>query len=264
MVNLLLRNFYYKIFACHKYGHGIHSPYVYNFVINVLNNKNIEFKNITNLIKTAVLSETSSFNSSVFNKNSRFKTNLEKIPIKKFLRDTALPLKYGYLLNNIIRYYNINDAIELGTGLGISSFYMLFNNNNLFLHTVEGNKDLAELSYSVLYGNGFNNFKIYNCSFNDALDIILPNVHNKDKLLFFIDGDHKGEQLKHYTFRILNETSSNNLFIVIDDIRWSKDMYKAWKELVKSAQINLSLDLGRIGILIRKPEILRQHFMIRY
>lgn len=264
MVNLLLRNVYYKIFARHKYGHGIHSPFVYDFIVNVLNKKNHEFRSISNLIKKAVICEGFSFTASEHNRNSKFISNIEKIPLKKFLKKTALPTKYGYILNQIIKHFNISDAIELGTGLGISSFYMLYCNDNVFLHTVEGNKELAELSYKVLYGNGFNNFKVYNYSFNEALDIIMPIIKHKDKLLFFIDGDHKGNQLKYYTFKILNETNSNYLFIVIDDIRWSSDMYKSWKELVKSDKVNLSIDLGRLGILIKKPDILKQHFMIRY
>ncbi|NJK85881.1 MAG: hypothetical protein HC906_07845 [Bacteroidales bacterium] len=38
-VNLIFQYLYYKLFARHRKGHGIHSPFVFDFVIHVLNGK---------------------------------------------------------------------------------------------------------------------------------------------------------------------------------------------------------------------------------
>jgi len=262
MVNILFRNFYYKIFACHKYGHGIHSPFVYDFVRNVLNSENLDFNDL-NSIKSSILNDYSFINSSIYNTNSKLSLNSKKISVKKFLNYASLPKKYGCLLNKIVKYYNICYVVELGTGLGISSYYILYENKNTILYTIEGNNEMAKISYEVLYGNGFKNFKLYNCSFKEGLDLILPIVKDKNKVLFFIDGDHRGENLKNYIDIMLNNIG-NEIFIVVDDIRWSVDMYRAWKEIIKDNRIKISIDIGRMGILLKKDQIYKQHFMIRF
>jgi len=263
MVNILLRNFYYKLFAKHKYGHGIHSPFVYDFIKNILNNDKIKFEDL-NLIKACILKEVSYIQRSEYNKNSKALFKSKKISVKRFLKYSSLNEKYGSLLNKMVKYYNISCVIELGTGLGISAYYFLYKNDNLFLHTIEGNNELAKISYELLYGNGFKNFKVYNCNFKEGLDLILYEIQDKEKLLFFIDGDHIGKHLQYYIEKILSNLKKDECYIVIDDIRWSTDMYNAWKDITKNSNINLSIDLGRMGILIKKPQFLKQYFMIRY
>ena len=53
------------------------------------------------------------------------------------------------------------------------------------------------------------------------------------------------------------------MIIILDDIRWSPDMYQAWQVLAKDPRWQISIDLNRMGLLIKNPDILHhQEYLI--
>jgi hypothetical protein len=56
----------------------------------------------------------------------------------------------------------------------------------------------------------------------------------------------------------------DSTIILIDDIRWSKDMFDAWNKIIKMEQYHLSLDLFKFGIILKKHSKEKEHFIIRY
>jgi predicted O-methyltransferase YrrM len=52
--------------------------------------------------------------------------------------------------------------------------------------------------------------------------------------------------------------------IIFDDIYWSKDMTKAWREICQAKEVNISMDLFIAGIVMKRPEQKKQHFILKY
>ena len=52
--------------------------------------------------------------------------------------------------------------------------------------------------------------------------------------------------------------------IIIDDIRWSKDMYLAWKQIIDDKRFNLTMDLFQLGIIAKMQGKEKEHFIVKY
>ncbi|MDA9206991.1 class I SAM-dependent methyltransferase, partial [Crocinitomicaceae bacterium] len=57
-------------------------------------------------------------------------------------------------------------------------------------------------------------------------------------------------------------THDQTIFI-LDDIRWSKSMLDSWNNLIKSDAFNLSMDFFRMGVLIKRPQQVKEHFILK-
>ena len=65
--------------------------------------------------------------------------------------------------------------------------------------------------------------------------------------LAFLDGQHEGDALRHYTQRLTALVGHGGV-IVLDDIYWSRDMNATWRSLVDDGPFNATVDLGELGI----------------
>jgi hypothetical protein len=70
-----------------------------------------------------------------------------------------------------------------------------------------------------------------------------------------IDGDHRGSALKNY-FNMIKPNLSKDAIVMVDDIRWSAEMYDAWKELIKDQTVTCSLDYFSFGLLFFRTDFL--------
>lgn len=61
----------------------------------------------------------------------------------------------------------------------------------------------------------------------------------------------------------LEDITHKNTIFVLDDIRWSDNMFEAWNELRNMATYHLSMDLFRMGILVPRPGQVKEHFTIK-
>lgn len=58
--------------------------------------------------------------------------------------------------------------------------------------------------------------------------------------------------------------STENAFIVFDDIHWSEEMEEAWEIIRQDERINLSMDLFRLGIISKRSGQRKQHFIVKF
>jgi predicted O-methyltransferase YrrM len=148
----------------------------------------------------------------------------------------------------------------LGTSLGVSTLY--FDTNLSKVDTIDineiGKKIISE--YSAV-----NNFNLSNLTFHIGdFESKIPEYLEENKMvdIVFIDGDHTYESTIKNT-EILIPYLSENSCIVLDDIRWNNEMYKAWEELKTNFNFNYTLDFGRIGILMKtNNHAPKQHFIL--
>jgi predicted O-methyltransferase YrrM len=126
---------------------------------------------------------------------------------------------------------------------------------------VEGCPEIAGIAEKNITKLCIKNTELITGSFMEILPSLLRQINQN--LLVFIDGDHRGDHLMNYVELILPFTNENSV-IVMDDIRWSESMEKAWEEIIKRKEISVSIDLFRMGIIFMKKNMYKQHYVIRF
>lgn len=241
----------------------VHSPFVYEFIENILSGKinpsdkkNIrlflnELENNPTLIETFNLGALSHFNYS------------QKKSIAQIYNQTGFSKKYSRLLFHYVRHFQPQNILELGTGLGVSTFFMAQAQSQGNILSVEGNFDLYQITKANFQKFKMNNVKFLHLNFDDFfahLDTHLPTPIQ----MIFIDGNHQYKSTIRY-FKILKNYCTDSCVFIFDDIRWSKEMSSAWQEISSDKDINVSIDLYKIGMAFIKKEIkVKQHFVLRY
>jgi len=139
--------------------------------------------------------------------------------------------------------------------------YMGMAYDHCIIFSIEGCPTISELANLNIKRLGLKNTEIHTGPFKEILPFLLKKIQHP--LLVFIDGDHSGEHLIQYYETILPFADENTL-IVLDDIRWSECMEKAWKAIIIREEISISIDLFRMGILFLKKNIRKHHLLIKF
>lgn len=250
----------YLIMSRHWRGHGVHSPFVYDFVRNVLFDRTIYpeydfFKTIISSLKDSSKSiqvDDLGDDSLKFNRKNRKVSDLSKI--------SSISPKFGELLFRIASYYKPETIIELGTSIGVSSIYLSKGNPQAKILTVEGNKGLCDFAASLFHKNNLKKITILHADFDRIVES-LPEGFSSPELVF-IDGNHTYESTFRY-YKFFKERMMEGI-LIIDDINWSAGMCKVWKDIVNQNDEFVTIDLFRLGIIIIRKSITAGNYIVRF
>ncbi|MNJ86215.1 hypothetical protein D3C87_37040 [compost metagenome] len=165
---------------------------------------------------------------------------------------------YGEILWKISKYYKPALMLELGTSIGLGAIHLKAGNPGGHLITVEGCDAILSKALKQFDDWDLSGITTICSPFDDFVK--LPALGKYD--LVFLDGNHTREATLKYIESLFAHTHSNTAFI-LDDIRWSEDMWDCWKYLASDPRFHVSVDLGRMGILWRREEQTKEHFTIR-
>jgi predicted O-methyltransferase YrrM len=244
-----------------KSKYRIHSPFVFQFIGNILESKD---NSVFSINKKIIKYYSKNINtvSIVENAGSGSKTlGTKAVEIQEYIKKVGLPEKYGKVLANISKFYACKNIIELGTSLGISTTY-LASNTKSEIYTIEANPSIYKMSKEALTSMEITHVHCINGYFDEELPKLLQDLQNVS--LVFIDGDHNKEATLRYFNMCLHHIDEASI-LVFDDIYWSEEMKEAWEEIKKHEKVRLSIDLFRMGIVFfRKEQFVKEDFVLWY
>jgi predicted O-methyltransferase YrrM len=252
----------YYLAASNGKGHGIHSPFVFDFITNVLNDKKkyecylaIEQRRKILLTDPAVIEvEDFGAGSAVIKTSSRVVKNIAASSLK--------PKKFSQLLFRIVNYYKPKTILELGTSFGITSAYLASGNSDAKLHTCEGAKNIAAIAKQTFNDLSLTNINLIEGDFAKTFPHLLSQLQHID--LAFVDGNHRKAPTLDYFNQLLG-VSHQSTILIFDDIHWSPEMEEAWAQIQQHPDVTLTIDLFFIGIVYVNTAIkVKQHFTIRF
>jgi len=77
-----------------------------------------------------------------------------------------------------------------------------------------------------------------------------------------VDANHTYQATKRYVDYLLPRMNEKGI-IVLDDIHYSEQMERAWKELKADNRVTTSMDLYHVGLLFVDNHYLKRHYRIR-
>lgn len=235
----------------------IHSPFVYQFYLNVLERK------------TNVAIDRINAGRSLMANSKDFIYQLDLGTGKSHQRKlsdlesrVAVRPKYGEVLFRLANYLKPKTVVELGTSVGISSGYLALGSDSSKVITLEGSEQLivqAQLFHQRLNAN---NVVYLEGNINNTLPDLLADLKQVD--LAFIDSNHNKQATLNFFESFLPYVHSNSV-LVFDDIYWSAEMTEAWEDIKKHPAVKLTLDIYQFGIVFfRKENVERESFTLRY
>ena len=142
-LQLAVKYFKHWITASNGKGHGMHSPFVFEFITKVLNDKTVypEYERVEAL-RNQLLDDHAILDIEDFGAGSMIDKK-KKRSISSIAKNAAKPRKFGELLFRMIRYYQPVTILELGTSLGITTSYLSLAKPEARLITMEGSKKMT-------------------------------------------------------------------------------------------------------------------------
>lgn len=259
---IALKYLRYYIGGSNGRGHGIHSPFVFEFVTKVLNDQQAYPAYATVESLRSVLKKDERVLPVLdLGAGSGKKTSGER-KVADIARHAAKPKKLGQLLYRMVQYYQPSSIIELGTSLGITTAYLAKAHPNGSLTTIEGSPVIAETAAANFRNLGLDKIQLVTGNFDDRLPEVLATVPSVD--FAFVDGNHRQEPTYRYFLQLLEKVKPDSI-LVFDDIHWSREMEAAWQQIREHPAVRCTIDLFFIGIVLFRQEFHeKQHFTIRY
>jgi len=261
-IRLGIKYIQYYLRALNGKGHGVHSPFVFAFIKNVLNDKknHHSFEKIESARKK-LLNDNSIIEVKDFGAGSAVIKSNNRV-VKKIAASSLKSKKIARLIFRMVKYYKPSTILELGTSFGITTSYLASAVQNVPVYTIEGAPSIAAIAENTFRQLDINNVRLVHGSFDDTLHSLLKEI--KLVSLVFIDGNHRKEATVQY-FDQLIQYSDESTILVFDDIHWSREMEEAWKAIRENPAVTLTIDLFFAGIVFFKKDFkVKQHFSIRF
>jgi predicted O-methyltransferase YrrM len=257
----------YYLSASNGKGHGVHSPFVYDFIRNVLNDRRhyASWEQIE-LLRAKLVRDETLLEVEDMGAGSSVAGAGRQRRVGEIARHAAKPARLGRLLFRIARYYRCQRMVELGTSLGLSTAYLARGAkegaSGVRVWTIEGAAAVAAMAARNFQELDLVDVELVVGNFDEKLNGILDQAGTVD--LAFIDGNHRLEPTLRYFHSLMQRCAAGSI-LIFDDIHWSEEMDEAWETIQRDPRVYMTIDLFFIGLVVLRDEFkVKQHFVIRF
>lgn len=246
----------HKLEALPHGGFGIHSPYVFNFVTHVLDERlpYYAYSEIEKLRRNLLSDKNEIQVSDYGSKASR------KRRICDIASTSCKKADDAQLLFRIAIWQHAKNILELGTCLGLTTAYLAKSDSRAKVVSMEGCPQTAHVAKKNLEILGVRNAEIIVGNIDESLDRALDMFESLD--LVFIDANHTKQATMSYFEACLKKAAAKSI-IVIDDIYYSRGMHEAWVKIKNNPNVNASIDIYTMGIIIIDNEVQKGSYRIK-
>lgn len=237
--------------------HSIHSPYFFDFYNKVFKKnspENQEFNAYEELRRKLLVNPLEVTMDDLGARSPHFKNTTRTL--SQIAATSLSPASYCRLYNRIIHYINATQILELGTSMGITTLY-LAQKDNARVTTFEGNSSMVNVALTHFEYFDKKNIELIEGNIDSSLSEFLLQPRKIHFVL--MDANHRYEPTIRY-FNLLSRRMDDKGVIVLDDIYYSEEMQRAWKELCNHQLVYGSVDLFRCGLLFFDHALNRQHY----
>lgn len=265
--NLLYRVFSYfrhLLTAWNTTGEGVHSPSLFYIVRFLLRDKNSYycFRNIeqirASLISNKEFIEVVDYGSCGSPLGTRVLRQIGDIARNQLECARVQQVLFRLVMNMNAELNRPLEIIELGTSLGVTTAYLASVDSRNRVMTFEGSSSIASIARNQWYLLGLKNIECIEGRIEDTL----YNIARARIDLAYVDANHTYQATMGYVHFLLDRMSEMGM-IVIDDIHYTREMYRAWEELKQDERVTSSMDLYYVGLLFVDPHYMKRHYIIR-
>ncbi len=236
--------------------HSLHSPFIYQFYREAINDRSAnKYWQKVQQLRQHLLGKHDLIEVTDFGTGSSRPAYRR---ISDLARHSNQP-KVSRLLFNISQHFHPQTILELGTSLGLATLSMAGAAPQANIVTVEGCPRISSVAKDNFTAAGASAIELITGDIQQVLPEILTRMTAID--LLFIDANHRYRPVMDYFTQCLDNCHERSV-VVIDDIHWSPEMSRAWREISSMKQVKVSIDLFHAGIVFFNPEIPKAHYVL--
>jgi predicted O-methyltransferase YrrM len=236
-------------------AHSIHSPFVFELYTKVYKDfhKQPEFAHLEERRK-ALKSDQRELQITDYGAGSNYRNR----KVSDVARHALKSPFWAQFFFRLIRYYEYKEVLELGTSLGLTTAYMA--KAGAEVHTLEGCANTLQVAKEGFTAMGLDSVQTVPGNIDQTLMLTLEEMQKVD--LALLDANHRYEPTLRYFNACYKKISANGV-IIFDDIYWSSEMKKAWKEICADPRVSISIDFFHVGLVFFRKGVEKQHFVLR-
>ncbi len=252
-------------------GEGIHSPYLFELVRFILRDRNAyycfaDIERRREFLKACDDElDVVDFGSQGSKEGKHYRRKVSEIAQKHLERPEV-----GQLLFRLVNWIGAQEkrpleVIELGTSLGITTAYLASADSRNTVRTYEGSGEVLKVAQGVWRALKLENIRWIEGNIDSTLpdpDRSLLNSALARVDVAYVDANHTYEATMRYAGYLLDRLQTKGV-LAIDDIHYSEEMERAWRELKQDPRVTTSMDLYYLGLLFVDPHYLKRHYKIR-
>ncbi len=261
MINLQLAVDFLKYRLKAKTRHGVHSPFTYCLVDQVIYDFQAKkvYADIEKL-RSELVRDMRSITITDHNDGSLLNKNKQK-KVSALARNILKPARVDQLIHRLVADLNPGNIIESGTCLGITTAYLAKAAPNARVISIEECPETAAIALENLKNLQIQNTEICVGNFDELLPDIIKNIPELDLIL--INGRHTKEAILNYFQCCLPKLSERSIMI-FHHIHRSKEMNRAWEHIKEHPEVSVTIDLFQIGLVFVKKGQAKEDFAIRF
>lgn len=269
-------------------GHGVHSPYLFEWVRMVMSDENsfYAWNKIENL-RGRLLADEREVEFVDYGSGRPLPTSpkgrdaklgigsLELRDSRKvcdIARGSLAKKKYAQMLARLVNWLetppklpfkgrNSGEGliiVELGTSLGVTTAYMAAVDSRNKVVTYEGCSAVAKIAQANWKALGLKNIE---CRVGEI------DVEKLDKELervdvAFIDANHTYAGTRAYFNMLVTKMHAKSV-LVVDDIHYNEEMGKVWEEICADERVTSTMDLYQMGLVFFDRNYWKKHYRMR-
>ena len=259
--------FRHQLTARNTGGHGIHSPYLFEWVRMVLHDENVYYAwNKIEEIRMRMLLDEREVEFMDYGSGKRRLSNEAKDNrvVRDIAKGSLAKKKYAQMLARLVNWLGTSQGLnilELGTSLGVTTAYMAAMDSRNKVVTFEGCPAVAEIAKENWKVLDLNNIECVVGEITaDTLQFTVDSLRRID--VAFIDANHTYAGTRVY-FNVLAEHVHAKSVVIVDDIHYNEEMEKAWREICEDERVTSTMDLYQIGLVFFDKNYWRRNYKIR-
>jgi len=223
-------------------GFGVHSPFVYNLITKVIEDKNAYY---------------------AFEKIEKFRQQLlnDKDLSAITSRETQ-SAAYGALLFRMVNFFNCRNVIEIGSSTGVMGLYLAASSRtrcNCWL--LDERRGLAQPVREFATAHHLNKLQYIEGDYKTSINVLCAELPAVDLLFInYLSETHTIDELLHECRCLISKHS----ILILDNIGRDKKMRRVWQSLKQHPQSRIVVDLYGLGIVFFDDRFPKQCYKVYF
>ena len=258
-------------------GEGVHSPYLFEWVRMVMMDRNSYYSwDAIEDCRRAMLADDRELEFVDYGSGKLKSENGERRRVCDIARRSLTKRKYAEMLFRLVNWLGASHRlangsgtansvafrgltiVELGTSLGVTTAYLAMPDSRNRVLTFEGCASVAEVAEENWRKLNVKNIQ---CVVG-AIDAAVLSSELSCVDVAFVDANHTYAGAREY-FNVLASMVHEKSVIVMDDIHYSSEMERAWKEICEDERVTSTMDLYQMGLVFFDPHYWHRNYRMR-